>query len=337
VLNRPERSPTCALHETRHRLAPILGALVAAGVICVAALAAPAGAKTFGENGQILYAHNDPSLPDSMITTVNPDGSDANPLVLGECPHWSPNGSVIASCGAPDGNATQLINPDTASLIELAPPDLSLFLACSVWSPDGGRLACDQFNHTADPDRDGIYTIRSSDGGDLQRVTSNPGGEDIPGDYSPDGTRIVFMRVDPHRPTEASRALFVVNVNGSDLHQITPWGLVARGGDPGSSWSPNGGWILFGGGGRVYVVHPDGTGLRTITLASAGKPALALGPSWSPDGTKMVFALLNPRTGQEGIYTANADGSGLQQVTRPATNQGQFDDSPDWGTHPVTG
>jgi Tol biopolymer transport system component len=55
--------------------------------------------------------------------------------------------------------------------------------------------------------------------------------------------------------------------------------------------------------------------------------------SWSPDGTKIAFLLgtgRGPGTGQEGIYTANANGTDLQQVTSSPT----FDHQPDWGTHP---
>src|SRR5262245_56218421 len=45
-----------------------------------------------------------------------------------------------------------------------------------------------------------MYTIRSSDGGGLLRITTNPGGEDDPVDYSPDGTQIAFIRTDLHLP-----------------------------------------------------------------------------------------------------------------------------------------
>jgi TolB protein len=312
---------------------PIVLGLLAGFVAFGLQPAVPAAAKVPGTNGQIVFAHNDPSLPDSMITTVNPDGSDPHQLLLGECPHWSPDGSVIASCGAPDGSSTMLINPDTASFSELFPPDLTLFLACAVWSPDGKRLACDQFDQPADPSRNGMYTIRSSDGGGIQRVTSNPGGEDIPGDYSPNGTQIVFNRLDPNRPASANTALFVVNVDGSGLRRITPWGLIGQDGDLGS-WSPNGNWILFGAHGQLYLVHSDGTDLHTITLAGVSTRSVAFGPGWSPDGTEFVFALFTrraPETGQEGIYTANANGTDVDQVTTATT----FDDTPDWGTHPL--
>lgn len=49
-----------------------------------------------------------------------------------------------------------------------------------------------------------IYTIRAANGRGLRRLTVNPypprgdfGGGDIPGDFSPDGTRFVFMRAKP--------------------------------------------------------------------------------------------------------------------------------------------
>jgi Tol biopolymer transport system component len=56
---------------------------------------------------------------------------------------------------------------------------------------------------------------------------------------------------------------------------------------------------------------------------------------WSPDGQKIVFLLFTQTalgTGHEGIATANADGSDVQQVTNSQT----FDHQPDWGPHQGT-
>jgi hypothetical protein len=41
------------------------------------------------------------------------------------------------------------------------------------WAPDGQRLACESFGLT-DPNRTGVYTIRSPDGGGLTQITSIP-------------------------------------------------------------------------------------------------------------------------------------------------------------------
>ncbi len=297
----------------------------------LAGISGPAQAKAPGPDGQIVFSRSlSSTTEDFAVVTVNPDGTHVQELTTGECPHWSPDGSLIATCGALDGSAAMIINPDTGSFRELTPPDLTLHLACPVWSPDAKRLACGQFDSATDPSRDGMYTVRSSDGGGLRRITSNPGGLDEPGDYSPDGSQIVFGRNDPARPANANRALFVVNLNGTGLHRITPWG---SGSEADGSWSPNGNWILFDTKGSLYVVHPDGTGLAKIPLATSGI-SRAFGPGWSPDGTKIVFALFtrtSPGTQQEGIYTANADGSDVQQVT----NAPIFDEHPDWGTHPL--
>jgi Tol biopolymer transport system component len=56
----------------------------------------------------------------------------------------------------------------------------------------------------------------------LRRITSNPGGDDIPGDYSPDGKRLVFVRLDP----DGEVGLFVTRLTGSGLRQITPPGMI---------------------------------------------------------------------------------------------------------------
>ena len=198
---------------------------------------------------------------------------------------------------------------------------------------------------------DGVYTIRSSDGGGLTRLTTNPyppegefGGGDIPGDYSPDGSQFVFMRAKPGAGPVPDRnqsgALFIENSDGTGLHQITPYGLANSHDNGVARWSPNGSEILFAGiherfnGGSLYVVHTDGTGLRPIPLKTGGSFSLAFTPGWSPDGTKIIFSLFTargPRTSDENIYTANADGSGLFQVT-----SGFGFDFADWGTHPLT-
>ncbi len=267
-----------------------------------------------------------------MTYTVNPDGSHEQQLFPrgAENPHWSPDGSEVSIFCCGDGMAAHIVDPDTGSFRELAPPDPTLEVHCGPWSADGTRLACESFGVT-DPSRNGVYAIRSSDGGGLTRITSNPDGADIPGDYSPDGKQLLFGRMDPTRPAKANVALFVVNLDGTGLLRITPWGLAGY--CFCGSWSPDGTTILFGGRGSLYVVHPDGTGLAKIPLATGGF-SRAFDPGWSPDGTKIAFGLFTTTssgTEQEGIYTANADGSNVQQVTSSPT----FDVTPDWGPHPL--
>jgi Tol biopolymer transport system component len=66
----------------------------------------------------------------------------------------------------------------------------------------------------------------------------------------------------------------------------------------------------------VWAVDPDGSGLTQLTHDVPGKSA-SFNPSYSPDGTKIIFAHY-PSTGSVDLYTMNPDGSGVRQVTRTA-------------------
>jgi len=292
-----------------------------------------AQAKVSGPNGQIVFDHNDPTLG-ARITTVNPDGTQLVPLYPGEEARWSPDGSRLA-IDAGDGNAAAILNPDTGAVRLIRSPDPTLPLFCHAWSPDAKRLACGTFSD--DPRRNGLYTIRTSDGRDLTRITSNPKGLDFIGDWSTDGNRLVFLRLDNTRPDSANAAIFVVDLDGSGLRRISPWGSSK---DPEitdvtSGWSPDGKTILFGEGCSLFTVHPDGTGLRKIVLGGIDlSSACAFVPGWSPDGTEMVFAMYTAAQGSVNIYTANADGTNVRQVTHD-TSLDFHDGSPDWGPHPL--
>jgi len=314
----------------------VLAAVISLALVCLAAATTPADAKTAGANGRIAFARFDPALQDTVTYTANSDGSDVLRLLDGAsgAPHWSPDGAVVAvlTCADPPicDTAAEIVNPDTGGVRVLQMPDPELFTACPVWSPDARRLACEG-NSETDPSRNGIYTI-STAGGDLRQITSNPGGHDSPIDYSPDGGRILFARIDPTRLTNLNQALFVANLDGSDVQRITPWGFS----DDDGGWSPDGTRIVFEHLGRLYIVHPDGQGLTPISLyvgnLTTSFPAFDAG--WSPDGARIVFSLrirTGPRATIEGIYTANVDGSDVRAVTTSPIR----DDKSDWGAHPI--
>jgi Tol biopolymer transport system component len=297
----------------------------------VAAIAvASAAAKPPGTNGLISFTRFEPALHEDVVYTINPDGSGENQLQVGaESGHWSPDGTRIAlmldCCGE------RIFNPDDGSYSELPTfyPDLGLFLGCSVWSPDGGRLACEGFGD--DPSANGVYTIRSSDGGDVRRVTSGTD-DDYSGDYSPNGKRIVFLR---SYFDSSEGALYTVKLDGSDLRQITPRSRLLD--FTGGSWSPQGNEILFsekpseGQRSAVFVVHPDGSGLREIPIPDCGTTSGCREPVWSPDGNKIAFTMFVSQTGQSDLYTVDPDGTDPHQVTHTGLGAGLKD----WGTHPL--
>jgi Tol biopolymer transport system component len=301
----------------------VLLGLLAALASTIAAI--PATAKVPGPNGRILYGN------DNSVFVANPDGSQ-NQLLESTtcCASWSPDGTLIAlAADAGDGRiTTAIVHPDGSGYTRLPLPDATFNLGPASdesWSPDGTRLALQGWDDT-DPGRNGVYTVSATDGGGIVRVTSNPYGSfDVPADYSPDGKRIVFFRQDPNRHDQF--ALFVVGADGGPVDQITPW-------EPNmgtASWSPDGRWILSDDGrGHLFVVHPDGTGRRDVQFAISRR-YFAFTPGWSPDGKKIVFGLFivtGPHSGEEAIYTANADGTDLDST-------GLQGDTPDWGPSPI--
>ena len=311
------------------RLVASVSVLVMA-VLGFVAVTGPTRAKVPGPNGQIVFARADADVDDSHIFTINPDGTHEQQLLstFAQIPHWSPDGTRIAMICCAFGLAPTIINAGGSGFTQLPIPPGFPIGGCNVWSADGSRLACGFGGFDPpQPQREGIYTLRASDGGDPVQVTTQPG-EDGADDYSPDGSRMVFFRIDYSRPEKAQTALFVVNIDGSGLRRLTSWGL----GGFTASWSPDGQWILFDANFRIWVVHPDGSGLQKILIDTGGRPYRAREPVWSPDGTMIALSMRILEDGaHRNIYTMRPDGSDLVQVTHSPTT----DEFPDWGTYPL--
>jgi len=67
-----------------------------------------------------------------------------------------------------------------------------------------------------------------------------------------------------------------------------------------------------------------------IKLQTGTTRYFAFQPAWSPDGTRIIFGMFI--NGGEGIFTANPDGSDVQQVEFTTDFSNLFN-GPDWGTH----
>ena len=182
---------------------------------------------------------------------------------------------------------------------------------CSAWSPDGKRLLCESGADESAVD-DGIYTLRASDGGDLRRLTKAPAEhEDQPWGYSPDGTRILFVRASDAAPS----VVFAMRLDGTGVIRLSPADLSASDFDSPAAWSPDGRQVAFAatpasvGLRSVYIVNADGSGLKEIAPADVG----GIGVQWSPDGRWVAFT--SRLCCQPQVWIVHPDGTGATQLT----------------------
>jgi Tol biopolymer transport system component len=156
--------------------------------------------------------------------------------------------------------------------------------------------------------RDGEFGlfVMEADGSDQTRLTS---GDIVAPVWSPDGCKIVFR--------QGLGEIDVINADGSDQTVVVPR---TGGGDPQSDFrshfSPDGARILFHARGLssrnrdFFVVDADGS--NPVNLTNNTQVDADWLPSWSPDGTTILFA---SRRAPRGIYIMNADGTGRRRLS----------------------
>jgi Tol biopolymer transport system component len=205
---------------------------------------------------------------------------------------------------------------DLTSVV-LDPPGETLILFPGPFTPDATQVYFNGGDET-DPSRAGVYLGSADDPSDAAQILSaeaNPIGEPtmFAMDVSPDGTQLVLYQQAPGDDSNTHGWLAISNVDGSDLHRLTPEGVdvpcCVR-------WSPDGSRILFSDlDGRMLTINPDGSGLTEVF---AREGSWVLQPVWSPDGSQIMFALNstpNPNSpAPNSLYVINADGSGLTPV-----------------------
>jgi Tol biopolymer transport system component len=235
------------------------------------------------------------------------------------CPRISPDETrLLVFRGddpqSPTGTpATMVLDGSDYTAIPIADPTLNYIP--QAWSSDGQRIAYEGWDE-AHPSRNGIYTARVKDGGDIVRLTSVKGIHDIPADYTPDGKQMLFYRTAKPEPNwDLGGELWIMNTDGTDANRINTHGTMPS---PYARWSPDGTKILFATArdqptGELWTVDADGSNLTRLFEDNAGR--FASGGEWSPNGAKIMFSL-NPVANYwihpiNEIDVINADRTGL--------------------------
>jgi hypothetical protein len=187
-------------------------------------------------------------------------------------------------------------------------------------SPDGSHVAFST-------NRDGRFDIyvMNADGTNPTRITDGDLGMDAEPAWSPDGTRLVFAST---RPFNDAWHIWMVNADGSNLHQLTGGFGVSP------AWSPDGSTIAYVGSDQLWVAGADGGNPHALAMPLQGVGPMAA-PAWSPDGSRLAFSVQGPLTSPSmaSIFVSGADGSNPQQVTDWGS---YFDSEPQWSSDGTT-
>ncbi|MBC2667262.1 PD40 domain-containing protein [Novosphingobium flavum] len=208
---------------------------------------------------------------------------------------------------------------ETLLFNRIGPTKSELYVANADGSGEHKLLSASDFDYAARYSQDGqwivftsertgrgqsdIYRVKA-DGTALERLTDDPGVDDQ-ASLSPDNRYVAFMsdRGASHRAN-----IWVLDLKTRKLTNLT--GAAAIQGDPAKpdgfyrpAWSPDGQWIAFTSDRNtewkshdkgaawehlqelaVYVVRPDGTGLKRLTAEGVTTGS----PKWSADGKSII-------------------------------------------------
>jgi len=233
--------------------------------------------------------------------------SGPGPAPATQIPEPKANGDIWAQLGGAEvGTAIERVDPITGSA--------SILWTDGGWPQGSTRTLADHVNQAA-----------------------------VGNDYSfsPDGSEVVFSHYPTGAPTRTmGTELFVMDANGTNVRQLTHDHAV----DGFPAWSPDGRSITYAGyrGGNfipgclgtticppdLYVVDATGGTPTQLTSDPFGETT----PSWSPDGSRIVFASVRS-DGTGTLEVMNADGAARTAIT---SGSGAYLSFPRWSPDGAT-
>jgi Tol biopolymer transport system component len=285
--------------------------MIAAIVAIQAAVSVPAHATYSGANGEIVYG------ADANVRAIMPDGSGDH--------RFSSLGSISSVSFSSDGMKVAVVTyttrGDRIMLINLADHTRSVVLPASktptesvssvALAPRGNRVV---FSDGSYPRH--LYTIRV-DGSKLMKIANGYGDADwgsngrivaSHGIFHFDGDRYIAT-MDPDGGNKTVIATFPpVKDSWKSVYELVP------------SWAPDASAVVFTA--QRLRIQPDiwwvgaeGSNLHRLTKTRSASES---GPIFSPDGTQIVFSLLQPPATEADLWLMAPDGTNLTQLTDTA-------------------
>lgn len=237
-------------------------------------------------------------------------------------PAWHPDAQRLAYDFRPVGVSTSEIwlAADDGSSRRQVTRDGAGSHASLAWSPEGKRLAYVTRDYRTG--NNGVWVLNLETGTPVSLLTSN---FDYFSDlaWSPDGRELLVVSGVPGAAPRST--LKLIDVAGKVATDLLPKAEKRVNDHP--RWSPDGQLIAFSsdrsGARQIWLVRPDGTGLRQLTSGEEPKDF----PVWSPDGRVLLY--LAGRSGLGNLYVIDAEGGAGVQLTASGRITGRTDWSPD--------
>jgi Tol biopolymer transport system component len=253
------------------------------------ALALPATAGAAARNGPIAFAGGDARQATGIwawkagwngLRQITADPTDADPQGSrdGRWIVFTRQGDVFRA--RTDGSRVMQVT-DSGAAFDRAPS----------FSPSGNRILFSRDEPGPPPDEklpgvEHIYSV-GLDGTGLRQLTTGDFSDRDPA-YSPNGRVIAFDRFQ----VGTGRHVFTMRPDGSRVKDATPF-LAAWSREP--AFNPTGSRIVYVRGSYgsstsdLFTIRPDGRKVRRLTGRRGDPLGGVSSPSWSPDGTRVVF------------------------------------------------
>jgi Tol biopolymer transport system component len=207
-------------------------------------------------------------------------------------------------------------------------PDVGLFIADADGKNERPLVPHTEIEYSPKVSLDGAWVVFTAeshgfsdiyrvhpDGSGLEQLTSDPAFDDQ-GTLSPDNQMLAFVSTRGGGTTN----IWVLNIAKKEYHNLT----INDSGNFRPSWSPDGDWIAFSSdrdakpgafpgswehmqSTGIYIMHPDGSGLRRLTRAGG----FAGSPAWSSDSKRVLYY----ETDETGAYLAKGARSRTEVVS----------------------
>lgn len=273
------------------------------------------------------------------LTRVTPAASQApsGQASFDDNPSWSPDGKSILyrrQLHHRPGHGLWIVSVDGTSKSQVGPEAPNPIVDAydeAEWSPDGRWIVF--------TNRFRIW-LMSIDGAEIKRLTHGPASDYSPS-FSPDGTRIAFVRSRIEPDGTGERALLSMDLDGGDIAPVfvgTPPDPHPQlpGGTLRAAWSPDGRQFALAYREDLYTLDSGGTELQ---LRGQAGTSLSIGgpfsePRWTGEPTPaLIFDL--PMQGQP-LQRLELTGAPVppRPLTPPVTDPNRpyvgGDRDPDW-------